>query len=127
MVEARPRRVAVVDDDEAVRDSLLLLLAGEPYAVEVYSSAEAFLARAPGSAVDCLVLDINLPALDGFQLIERIHAQGFVSPILLVTGRIDHGTARRARRIGVVEVIEKSYEAALLLAAIRVVLARRGP
>jgi FixJ family two-component response regulator len=127
MVQARPRRVAVVDDDEAVRDSLLLLLAGERYAVEIYPTAEAFLAGAPWDTIDCLVLDTNLRTLDGFQLVERLHAQGFTAPILVVTARLDRGTARRARSIGVAEVIEKPYEAVSLLAAIRLALSGRGP
>lgn len=122
MVEARPRRVAVIEDDEAVRDSLALLLAAESYMVEFYPTAETFLAQARWPAVDCLVLDLNLPALDGLQLVQHMHTLGFVSPVLLVTGRIDPGTTSRARTVGVWRVIEKPYEAADLLTAIRVAL-----
>ena len=87
MKELEPR-VFVVDDDQSVR-SLANLLATEDYAVEVFVSAAEYLARAPHPGPACLVLDVQLPGLDGLALQRQLTEEGRMEQIVFITGHGD--------------------------------------
>jgi two-component system, LuxR family, response regulator FixJ len=114
--------VHVLDDDEAVRDSLAMLLTLAGFTVRPWSSPIAFLdatAREPG----CLLLDIRMPELDGLTVLARLRAQGARMPVIVMTGHGDVPLAVRAMRGGAADFLEKPLARAPLLASIRAALA----
>jgi len=119
--EAR-RLVGVVDDDEAVRDSLGFLLETAGLNVVTYSSAAQFLSEASLDDLACLVLDQHMPELTGLQLIARLRGQGVTLPIALITGSPSADLVRLARELGVAGVLEKPLDDAALLAFIEGVI-----
>lgn len=109
--------VSVVDDDASVRESLEALLANTGYRTEVFASAEAFLAHPAPRLTGCLVLDVNLPDLDGLELQKRLASQDAL-PIVFITGYGDIPTAVRAMKAGAVEFLAKPYAPEVILAVI---------
>jgi two-component system, LuxR family, response regulator FixJ len=116
--------VHVIDDDEAVRDSLAALLESAGYAVLTYPSAEAFLAKAPASDQACALVDLRLPGMDGIALIERLAATDRLLPAIMVTGHGDVPLAVRTMRAGAVDFVEKPYAGFAILESVRRALAR---
>lgn len=84
MADADPLNLAVVDDDEAVRTALARLLRAVGHDVRVFASAEEYEARSPEA--DCLIVDLRLPGLNGFELRERLRLRGSRVPIVFITG-----------------------------------------
>ncbi len=106
MAEAERRKVAVVDDDDAVRDSLRFLLEVAGHTVEAFASAAEFL-KAEMRHMTCLILDHHMPHMTGLQLAERLRADGVNIPILLVTGSPSPAIVARAAELGIDRVLEK--------------------
>jgi FixJ family two-component response regulator len=105
MAEPETQKVAVVDDDRAVCDSLQFLLEVMGHAVETFVSAEAFLA-ADHCGIDRLILDHHMPQMTGLQLAEKLRADNVTLPILLVTGSLSSQIVARAAQLGI-RVLEK--------------------
>lgn len=84
MTDADPLNLAVVDDDEGVRTALRRLLRSMGHAVQVFASAEEF--EAFPAAADCLIVDLRLPGMNGFELRERLRLRGSLIPIVFITG-----------------------------------------
>src|SRR5579875_156652 len=116
-------RIYVVDDDEAVRDSLSVLLAAQGYRVNGFRSAPAFLAAAPALPPGCLIADIRMPEMDGLELQQRLNERSFSFPMIVITGHGDVPLAVRAMKAGAVDFIEKPFTAEAILAAIEAGLA----
>jgi two-component system response regulator FixJ len=116
--------VHLVDDDEAVRRSLALLLGSFGYATRTYASAEDVLAVAPPLAPGCLVVDLRMPGMDGLALLAELAARGLPHPVIMVTGHADVKLAVRAMKAGAVDLIEKPYSAEEIVRAVRSALAR---
>lgn len=116
--------VHVVDDDEAVRRSLAMLLASFGLITETYDSAEAVLSRLPGLRPGCLVIDIRMPGMDGLALQAELAQRGCGLPVVVVTGHADVGLAVRAMKTGAVDFIEKPYSEDDVLRAVTSALAR---
>lgn len=116
--------VHVVDDDEAVRRSLAMLLASFGLVAETHDSAETVLSRLDGMQPGCLVVDIRMPGMDGLELQEQLKARGCDLPVVVVTGHADVGLAVRAMKAGAVDFIEKPYSENDLLRAVRAALER---
>jgi FixJ family two-component response regulator len=93
-----PRRfvVAVVDDDRSVLDSLEMLLASADYDVRVFASAPALLESGGLREIDCLISDVGMPVMDGFELARTVHAARPELPVILISGRPD--LLNRSRR-----------------------------
>src|SRR5215470_11579655 len=89
---ARSVRLAVVDDDPDVRKALSRLLSGAGYSVMAFESAEAYLARAGDADPDCLLLDIRLGGMSGFELREELLRSGAEVPIVFITAQDDEAT-----------------------------------
>ena len=108
--------VHVVDDDEAVRRSLALLLASFGHVAETYASAEAFLAADRPLRPGCVIVDIRMPGMDGLALQEELQRRAIPIPVIVVTGHGDIALAVRAMKSGAVDFIEKPYSDEDLLA-----------
>ena len=112
------RLVCVVDDDEALRDSLRWLLETTGYRIAAYSSAERFLdAYKPGSAA-CLVLDVRMPGMTGLQLQQELLRRGEMVPVIFITGHGDVPMAVNAVKSGAFNFLEKPFKDEQLLALI---------
>ncbi len=109
------RMVAVVDDDEAVRESLRFLLESAGFRVSVYGSAREFLSRAKTDEVACLVLDQHMPEQTGLQLVTQLRGNGAALPIALITGSPSADLIERAKGLGVEMVLEKPLADDMLL------------
>jgi two-component system, LuxR family, response regulator FixJ len=118
MSTSAPPRVCIVDDDPAVLRGLGLLLRTMGFAVEVFTSAEAFLQAAHRPLPDCVVIDIHLGGLDGFALHERLTAAGVIIPTVFITGHDDVETRARARRTDAAGYLAKPCDDRALVAAI---------
>jgi two-component system, LuxR family, response regulator TtrR len=106
--------IYVVDDDEAVRDSLAWLLEGAGYRVQAFDSAEKFLERCDLHAVAVLVLDIRMPGMTGLELQEVLAGKGSTLPIIFITGHGDVPMAVQAMKQGAADFIEKPFNEAVL-------------
>lgn len=99
--------VCIVDDDDAVRDSMRALLESYGLTVRDYPSATAYLNRESESEPDCLVLDLHMPGMDGLELIELLRRRRVRTPAILITGRTEAGQASRAQNAGVLALLNK--------------------
>ncbi len=109
--------VHVVDDDEAVRESLEALLIVAGYDVRSYGSAEDFLARAPDDG-GCLLLDVNMPGMSGLDLLERLRASAQRRPVLVLTARRDNDLREQALALGASSFFLKPVPGDALLQAL---------
>jgi two-component system response regulator FixJ len=112
------RKVIIIDDDEAVLDSLKELLLAEGFAVETFASASVFLKAHPEILDACVVTDVRLPEIDGLELIEALRRRGALPPIIAITGHGDVPIAVRAMKLGARDFLEKPFAPDLLVAAI---------
>jgi RNA polymerase sigma factor (sigma-70 family) len=121
-----PATVFVVDDDHAVRDSLVTLLELRGFATRGYESAEQFLERYRPEWPGCLVLDLRLGGMTGLELQAELVRRGIALPVVIVTAHGDVPTARTAFKSGAVDFIEKPIDDEALVRAIRAALERDG-
>jgi two-component system, LuxR family, response regulator FixJ len=109
------RLVAVVDDDDAVRDSLRFLLEIAGYSVATYASASEFLHKATVGDLACLVVDQHMPDQSGLQLVSSLRDRGVTLPVALITGSPSPDVIRLARELNVAQVLEKPLDEDMLL------------
>ncbi len=107
--------IFVVDDDEAVRDSLQWLLEGKDYRVRCYDSAENFLARYDAREVACLVVDIRMTGMSGLELQDRLIELNSPLPIVFITGHGDVPMAVTSMKKGAMDFIQKPFDEAALV------------
>jgi RNA polymerase sigma factor (sigma-70 family) len=110
--------IYVVDDDEAMRDSMTWLLEGEGYRVACFDSAEAFLGARQDSMRGCIVLDVRMPEMSGLELHEKLDTLGSRLPIIFITGHGDVPMAVAALQRGACDFIEKPFHNEDLLSRI---------
>jgi two-component system, LuxR family, response regulator FixJ len=115
--------VHVVDDDEAVRDSLSLLLEAAGLSVRTYDSAIAFLKALPNLGAGCVLTDVRMPDLDGLELQRRLTELGIRLPVIVMTGHGDVPIAVEALKAGAADFLEKPFDDGQLLAAVSSALA----
>jgi len=120
------RRVHVIDDDDAARDSLAFLFESADIAVATYPSAEAFLAVAPGLSDGCIVTDVRMPEINGIELLRRLKAKAITLPVIVITGHADIALAVEAMKSGAVDFMEKPFDDEAMLRAVRSAFARHG-
>jgi two-component system response regulator FixJ len=117
-------KVYVVDDDEAVRDSVRAVLESHLFEVEDFETGAAFLERwGADGAMGCLVLDINMPELDGFMVLRRLGAPLPGLPVVVITARADSTTEARVRAAGAASLVEKPFAGEQLVEAVRSAIA----
>jgi two-component system response regulator FixJ len=110
-------RIALIDDDPAVLDSLRLYLERNGLAVDCFASGDAFVGAAADARFDCVVADVRMPGLSGLDLVTRL--SGSATPIILITGHGDVDMAVAAVKLGAFDFIEKPFDESRLLASIR--------
>ena len=118
--------IHVVDDDDAVRDSLRVLLESYDLRVEDFRSVGDYLAAARETRNACLLLDIHMPGVSGTELLAELRARGNDIPVVVVSGRIDDAIQRTAQAAGAVAVLHKPVREAELMASIVVALRPRS-
>lgn len=101
--------IFVVDDDEAVRDSLQALLESAGFTVEVFASGQAFLEVHVPNRSGCLVVDVQMPGMSGLELQRRLAADGVDLPVIVITGHGDIPMAVKALKAGALDFIEKPF------------------
>jgi FixJ family two-component response regulator len=117
--------VSVIDDSESVRESLPSLLQHVGFAVQAFSSAEAFLASEAADKTGCLILDVGLPGMSGPDLQQELIRRGRVIPIVFITGRSDKSLATHLVALGAVACLYKPFSDDALLEAVETALERR--
>lgn len=116
--------VHVIDDDEAVRESLAFLLQSAELAVRTYESATLFLGESISAGGGCIITDVRMPDIDGIELLRRLNDRGAHPPVIVITGHGDVPLAVEAMKIGAVDFFEKPFDDEALLAAVRAALNR---
>jgi len=114
--------VYIVDDDDAVRTSLAWLLSSVNIRTECFAGPEAFLKAYDANSLSCLILDVRMPEISGFQLQERLLEIGADIPVIFVSGHGDIPMSVRALRNGAVDFLEKPYNSQQMLERIQVTL-----
>ncbi|SRR5216684_995403 len=120
-------KVYVIDDDEAMRDSLNFLLDSAGYGVTLFDSALKFLDALPGLAFGCVVSDVRMPGLDGIELLKRMKADHCTFPIVIMTGHGDVPLAVEAMKLGAVDFLEKPFEDERLIGMIETAIQQAEP
>ena len=110
--------VHVIDDDDAVRESLAFLLETANLRVKTYESGPAFLKHAASAEVGCIITDVRMPEMSGIELVRALAARGVTTPVIVVTGHGDIPLAVEAMREGVVDFIEKPFGDETILGAV---------
>jgi two-component system response regulator FixJ len=116
--------VHVIDDDEAMRQSLAFLLGAVGMEVQTYESALAFLEVAPDVKAGCVITDVRMPELSGVELLRRLRELKLGIPVIVITGHGDVPLAVEAMKIGALDFLEKPFDDELLLASVRSALDR---
>ena len=107
---AEKAKVYVIDDDEAMRDSLQFLLESSGFDVTLFESAQGFLDALPGLAFGCVVSDVRMPGIDGIELLKRMKAARSSCPIVIMTGHGDVPMAVETMKLGAIDFLEKPFE-----------------
>jgi len=123
--DAHPAKIYIVDDDDAVRDSLDAFLTASGYDVHGFASPREFLAVAGTIEFGCVLVDLQMPGMDGLELKKRLNQLNIDLPVVVVTGHGDIATAVAAMRAGAKDFIEKPFTDEAILAGIRIGLADR--
>jgi two-component system response regulator FixJ len=115
----------VIDDDEAVRDSLAFLLRANEIEVQTYESGTVFLTGAAGLKAGCVVTDVRMPEISGIELLRRLKELKVLLPVIVITGHGDVPLAVEAMKFGAADFLEKPFDDDILLAAVRAALNRQ--
>jgi two-component system response regulator FixJ len=116
---AMTRIVYVVDDDPSVRRAMGRLLRLEGYRVQTFASGAEFLRMPDCDEPACVVLDVRMPGLSGFELLECLSTRRHALPVILITGHGEVPMATRATKIGCIGFLAKPFEDVALLAALQ--------
>jgi len=122
MAQKRREQVYVVDDNGAVRDSLLALLTSNGLSVRTFASGKEFLARAQGLERSCLILDLYMPELSGLELLKLMRARGNRIPVIAISGRRAPALDTEVEREGVLAILSKPFDEGDLLSLIATAL-----
>ena len=114
--------IAVADDEESVRRALGRLLRSAGHDVRSYASGTDFLHSLPNGRPDCLVVDVHMPGMTGFDVLARLRADDIRLPTVVVTGFDDPDAEPRAARLGAVRFLHKPFGDAQLLEAVALAL-----
>jgi FixJ family two-component response regulator len=125
MVQTAPL-VAVVDDDPSLRRAVRNLLASAGLRVETFPSAEAFLESPLRPSAGCLVLDLSMPQMNGFELLEQLRSLGSRLPVIVLTAHSDEELRRRSFTLGANAFLAKPFQADALVEAVVELLGHRA-
>jgi two-component system response regulator FixJ len=116
--------VYIVDDDEAVRQSLAFMLSSAGLAVRLYDSAHAFLDGLDDVQCGCLITDVRMPEMTGIELLHRVRQRACWLPAIVITGHGDVPLAVEAMKAGAIDFIEKPFDEQAILAAVETAIER---
>lgn len=119
--------VYIIDDDQAVRDSVRMLIESDGLQASTFASAEAFLDNFPPGPRGCLILDIHMPGMNGVEMLEHLHARGIFVPVIIITAYKEEQLIKRALQAGAYAVVMKPFRDDELLRLIEQALDRHGP
>lgn len=114
--------VFVVDDDEAMRDSIVCLLESADIPCRMFGDARAFLDTCEPGQPGCLLLDIRMPGMSGMELLAHLKANGYLQPAIIITGHGDVPLAVRALKSGAFDFVQKPFGAQDLLDKVQAAL-----
>ena len=120
------RLVHVIDDDEAVRQSLTFLLETAGIAVTAYDSATAFLRELPQIKSGCIITDVRMPDVSGIDLLRRLREAQSPLPVIVITGHADVPLAVEAMKFGALDFLEKPFNDDAIVDAVKAALNRQG-
>jgi two-component system, LuxR family, response regulator FixJ len=120
-------KVYVIDDDDAMRDSLNFLLESAGFDVTLFDSALNFLDVFPKLEFGCVVSDVRMPGLDGIELLKRMKTRHSAFPIIIMTGHGDVPLAVEAMKLGAVDFLEKPFEDDRLITMIEMAIREAAP
>jgi FixJ family two-component response regulator len=103
------RQIFIVDDDESVCRALKLLMMTYGFVVDVFSSAEIFFSAIPNSAPGCLILDIHLPGINGWDAKKRLRESGSDRSVIMITADKEEGLTERAFKAGAIGLLQKPF------------------
>tara|TARA_R110002126_G_scaffold16175_1_gene65059 strand:- start:223 stop:849 length:627 start_codon:yes stop_codon:yes gene_type:complete len=112
------RLIHLVDDDEAVRHSASFMLRHAGFSVKTYADGVIFLESAQQAALGCILLDVQMPHMDGLEVQQRLNDLGISLPVIVLTGHGDVEVAVKAMKAGAVDFVEKPYEKQTLVSAL---------
>ncbi len=118
--------IYVIDDDEAVRESLQFLLKTAGMTVRGFDSAKSFLAALPDVRSGCIITDVRMPDITGIDLLRQLKEKGVEVPVIVITGHGDIALAVEAMKIGAVDFLEKPFDDDTLIDAVRASLNRNA-
>lgn len=107
--------VAIIDDDDALCSSLVDLMRSVGYRAEPYTSAETFLTSSNLYSLDCVLADVQMPGMSGLDLLRKLHEQGIMTPVILITARPDNHLDDQAVSLGAQCLLRKPFESNSLL------------
>jgi two-component system response regulator FixJ len=116
--------VHVIDDDEALRESLAFLLGTAHLRVRTYESATVFLEALPRAEPGCIITDVRMPGISGVELLRRLKSSEAAFPVIVITGHGDVPLAVEAMKLGAIDFLEKPFEDDALVAAVQQALGR---
>jgi len=119
------RIVHVIDDDEALRHSLVFLLQTAGLSVKSHASATDFLEALAGADLGCIISDVRMPGMTGIELLRRLKELGFGVPVIVITGHGDVPLAVEAMKFGAADFLEKPFDDEVLLESVRSALQQR--
>ena len=105
----KKKQIFIVDDDASVCRALGVLLATYGFIVKIFTCAEEFFSAVPSTAPGCLILDIHMPELDGWEALKRIIKSGSKRPVIMITADKDDGYKDRALKAGAVGFLQKPF------------------
>jgi two-component system response regulator FixJ len=114
--------ICIVDDDQPVAESLKALLETFGFAVLSYTRGDDFLADERRRTAGCLLIDQHMPGMSGLDVVEHLQKDGVQVPAILISGRVDANTRRRAVQLGVRELLDKPFVPGKLIELIRAIL-----
>jgi FixJ family two-component response regulator len=117
------RRISIVDDDASIRAALTSLMRAIRFHVDSFGSAEEFLASGSVNNVACLILDVYLPGMNGFELQDRLRTDGHGIPIIFITAHADEVSRQRALKNGAVDLLGKPVRREILFKALHSAIA----
>lgn len=118
--------VHVIDDDDAMRDSLAFLFKSAKMPAETYESADAFMSKLPQLNGGCVVTDVRMPGMSGLDLLKRLRELKIGVPVIVITGHGDVPLAVEAMKYGASDFLEKPFDDDLLLGAVRSALSQQA-
>jgi FixJ family two-component response regulator len=118
----KPELVAIVDDDESIRSSLLGLMKAMDFRSQAFESAEEYLKSGEQRNTACLITDIRLPGISGLELQSKLNADRHRIPIIFITGHGDEKVRMQALRAGAVEFLMKPFDDQAMIDSIRAAL-----